>query len=316
MLAVLPLWGASVLQGLYIVSLAAVPMVVYSIVYQKKIGTWCKLCLIVDGLLLLQGISFFAGSGFQFTGAFEPVVVATMAAGSFVITSIVLLFKNQLDDTLASRKEASDAARVKNSHFVFDQMSSGTDVEVEFKSDVRLLSGNKDAPLKFVMASNLYCKPCSVQHEKLEALIDLYPELVSAEYRFIRPKDSGQIPNSNHYVIEYWMRNIRGLDNERDLVRKLLTDWYNHMDLQKFRELYPMENDTPSDACMETEKEHIAWSQRQAVTRTPMIYLNGRMLPKDYWPADLATMAPSLANFEKAKTLMRSKPLAGVKDLV
>lgn len=316
MLSVLPSWSTSVLQGLYVVSLAAVPMVIYSIVYQQKIGTWCKLCLIVDGLLLLQVIAFFAAIGLPFKGAFEPVVIATLVAGSFVITSIVLVFKNQLDDTLASRKDASDAARVKNSHFVFDQMSSGTEAEVEFRSHIRLLSGSKDAPLKFVMASNLYCKPCSVQHEKLEALIDLYPELVSAEYRFIQPKDYSQIPNSNHYVIEYWMRNIRGLDNEKDLTRKLLTDWYEHMDIQKFRELYPMENDAPSDECQEVEKEHIAWSRRQAITRTPMIYLNGRMLPKDYWPADLAIMAPSLANFEKAKNLMRNKPLAGVKDLV
>ncbi|MEI9919269.1 MAG: vitamin K epoxide reductase family protein [Bacteroidota bacterium] len=316
MLAVAPSWSPTVLNVLYIVSLAAAPMVIYSVFYQQKFGAWCKLCLIVDGLLTLQLILFFVWSGFSFGGSFTPSIITTVGGGSLVIASLVLVLKNQMEDTLSFRREASDAARVRNSHLVFHQLSSTTEAEVKFNSDIRVVSGSKDAPLKFVFAGNLYCKPCGQQHEKIESLVELYPELVSIEYRFVQAKEQDQVPNSNHYVLEYWMRNIRGRDNERDLMNKLLTDWYKHIDIKKFRALYPMDNDTPSEDCISIEKEQVAWTRRQNIIATPTIFLNGRALPKDYRPIDMLAMILSLANSEQAKKAMYKVPETGVKDLV
>lgn len=311
-LAVVPSWSGTVLQAMAGLSVLAVPAVIYSIIYQWKTNFWCKLCLIVDGILLLQTALFFLpGNVF-----IEPVhlpAVAAVAAGALTVATMVILYKGQLEDSLELRKHAASGWRVKNSHLVFEHLASSEKGEVAFNSPIRIRSGREDTPLRLVMAGNLYCKPCGIQHEKIENLVDLYPELISVEYRFVSAKDKDKVFNSNHYVIEYWIKNIRGRDNERELTRKLLNDWYQYIEIEKFRQVYPLSNDTPSEECVELEKEHVAWCKRQSIMKTPTIFLNGKELPKEYWPADLSIMIPSLVNFVKAKAVAATQD---VKDFV
>lgn len=304
-LAIVPAWYVSVAQTLGVLSMISIPMVIYSVAYQFKVSTWCKLCLIVDGILVVQASLFALESNALLNSPVHPTVVFAIAAGSLIIAAIVLLFKSQQEDILSLQKTASDNARTKNSSVVFTHLSSQEDQQVSFNSEYRLLTGNKNAPLKFVMAGNLYCKPCGTQHEKVEQLASLYPELVSVEYRFIRARDDGQTPNSNQYIIEYWLRNIRGSENETQLIQQLMTDWYDLMDLEKFRGKYPLNNEMPSELCKNIEASHIDWALRQDILRTPTFYLNGLKLPKEYWPADLSVMIPTLATLAQAKEAMK-----------
>lgn len=307
-LALVPAWYASIALTLGVLSFVAIPMVVYSIIYQFKVDTWCKLCLIVDAILVIQASLFALESGALLSSPFLPQVAIAIAAGSLIVATIVLTFKSQQEDILELRKTASDNARIKNSPVVFGHLTQTDEQQVSFNTEYRLISGNKNAPLKFVMAGNLYCKPCGIQHEKVEELAKLYPDLVSVEYRFIRAKDNGSTPNSNQYIIEYWLRNIRNRENETQLIQQLMTDWYELIDLEKFRKKYPLDNDTPSALCVDIEMAHLDWCLRQDIMRTPTFYLNGYKLPKEYWPADLSVMIPTLATFAQAKEAMSKVP--------
>ena len=294
-LAVLPDWRSGELQVLSALSLLASPMVIYSIVYQYKLKAWCKLCLIVDGILVAQAAFFLTETGLL-SEPFNPRVTATMLGVSLVVFAGVIVIKSQLEDIIDLRKTASDNARIKNAHQVFGLLASASEREVAYNSPDRLVSGPQTAPLKFVMASNLYCKPCGVQHTKIEQLRELYPELVSVEYRFIVARDHAEVVNSNQYLIEFWMRNIRGREDETEALNKMMTDWYELMDLGKFREKYPLGSSSVSAEAIAMEQEHLDWTSRQKILRTPTIFLNGRKLPAEYWPLDLTVMAPALAD--------------------
>jgi Vitamin K epoxide reductase family len=311
-LAVLPAWSTALIQTLSAISLLSIPVVIYSIAYQFRISTWCKLCLIVDGVLLLQTVLFYIEAGGLPVYSFSPSVVAAISGGSLVVFTAVIVIKGQLEDILDLRRSSSENARVKNSHIVFGQLLARTEREVTYKSSQRIISGNKNAPLKFVMAGNLYCSPCGTQHEKIERLVDMYPDLVSVEYRFVTAKDKRDVFNSNQYLFEVWLRDIRNRENEAELTRKLLTDWYELFDLSKFREKYPLTDEAPSKECVALENEQLDWITRQKILRTPTIFLNGTQLPREYQPLDLIVMIPSLAAGERASQAVNS----GLKNLV
>jgi hypothetical protein len=308
-LGFLPAWRGSITATLSTLSWIAIPMVIYSVIYQLKLGSWCKLCLIVDTILVIQATLFFAGINGVIDGALQVNTLVAIVTGSVVIGSFYLLFKGQLENVLQLETIASDAARIKNTMEVFDRLVRVEEVEILFNCDTHIRSGSKDAPLKFVMASNLNCRPCSRQHKEIENLVEMYPDHVSFEFRFVKAKDRDEVPNSNQYIIEYWLRNIRGKQNEGELTKQLLLDWYETMDPKIFRRQYPMDDSTPSEECIAIEKEHISWRMRQEILRTPTFFLNGRKMPKGYSPNDLAVMIPSIVAATKNKRLGKPQHL-------
>lgn len=314
-LAVVPAWTTPVTQTLSVIGVATIPMVVYSVIYQFRIKTWCKLCLIVDGVLLVQAVLFATMFVDQSEWIWSPTVSAAMAASAFLVGSLVILFKGSVEESLEFRKAAASASRVKNASGVFTYLALQQKREVTYNSPHHFVSGRPDTPVRLVMVSNLFCKPCADQHKVVEKLVDTFPEHISVEFRFIRARERDVTPNSNQYIIEYWMRNIKGRGNETELINKLMTDWYELMDFPKFRIKYPMENDTPSVECVAMEKEHVEWTDRQEIQQTPTTFINGLLLPKQYLPADLAPVIQSLAAEFKAKA-KANVVKEGVKDLV
>jgi hypothetical protein len=308
--------AASVSQFFSIASILTVPAVIYSIAYQFNQKAWCKLCLIVDGILVIQFALFSTAIINSSIVVPAPELLMSIIASGVVIGAIVLFFKGRTEDILKLERMAAEAGRVKHSPFVFTNFLKRGEREVEFTGDRHIISGNKKAPLKFVMAGNLYCKPCGDQHKHVENLVEMFPDYLCIEYRFVRAKDADATPNSNQYLIEYWLRNIRSREDEGTLTKKYLLDWYEHRDLDKFRKIYPLADETLSEECVALEKQHVDWFQRQGVINTPTFYLNGYKLPKEWLPLDIATIIPSLvSDAAKLKTHSHAPSVEDVADL-
>src|SRR5699024_9059857 len=91
---------ASFLLALAAISIFTIPVIGYSLYYQYAVAnTWCRLCLMVDGLLTVQ-IAIFAAMFFLqelFTGSSAQIRAACIVSLLFLtVASSIILIKNRL----------------------------------------------------------------------------------------------------------------------------------------------------------------------------------------------------------------------------
>lgn len=298
--AALPSLKASILLPLSVLSFLLIPVVIYSIYYQyAKAKSWCKLCLVVDGILIVQ--SYILGYlNFSFSLNELRYEVALAQALLFILIGCaVLLFKNKIETANHLAKLIPPAARVKNNPRVFAHLLKQQRQINGTLMDREVLIGNRDAPVKIIMVSNLFCKPCKEQHDILEQLIKAFPGKVNVALRFVVSKSE----KANHYLIEYWLRFIHAKDEESMNTLRLLHEWYSMMDLERFKEKYPMEDANGFYGGEEIEKRHSKWIERVQILYTPTLFVNGYELPKAYELADIISLLPSLAEEPSLKII-------------
>lgn len=297
--AAFPILQSSFLLILSIVSMLSLPVVIFSVSYQYFVAkVWCKLCLLVNAVLLVQaGLVGYAFTNKQVAfiapSVFSVVVVGLLLVG---IASSVFLLKDIAGCLIRLRKTGFKSNRVKYSVPVFTEILSRQQRINESPFEYELLAGDSAAPVNIIVATNLYCHPCKEKHELVNRLLSVYPEKVSIATRFIRSgKDTGRHPTSSQYIIEYWFQNIRGKKGESHETTALLHDWFAMMDLEKFRKKYPVNVDWDNAHSKQIEARHFEWVQEAGVQVTPAFFINGYKLPADYSIEELMFLIPGLA---------------------
>lgn len=291
--------ATSLFSILCFLSLLTIPTVIFSIHYQyARAKTWCKLCLIVDALLSIQALLFvyaFDSDIIQIQNVTIFSIIISLSILLLVSTSF-LLFKGIVEKLNKSEQTELKAFRVKNSISVFTHLLYQQRKIDDTSFTPELLIGRPNAPIKLMMASNLYCNPCKEQHKKAAQLIANYPDKINLSIRFLLSgKDVDQNPTTNQYILQYWKQNIYARSNESETLEKLMHDWYSLMDLERFKIEYPL-NMEIDNSVKELEASHIDWVKDSGVTHTPKFFINGHELPKDYGLEDLLMLAPGLAD--------------------
>jgi len=284
-------------------SALSIPIVIFSFYYQYfKVKVWCKLCLVVNGILILQLPLLF----FLATQTSSPEVYLTALIGSafllLILVAVILLIK-----ALMIRAREVDYAhsinnRIKNSVSVFTHLlyqESKIDV-TPFQNEI--LIGKPDAEIKITMASNLYCNPCKDQHEKLAELISTYPQAINLTIRFLNTsQDSTNSITPNQYILQYWKNKILHEQDESEETEKLIHKWFELMDFNLFKTYYPLKSNI-DDSVKALEQLHANWILEFQISHTPTLFINGRKMPKYYTTEDLATLLPALVdNFKKSR---------------
>jgi uncharacterized membrane protein len=293
--------SSTIFSTLSILSFLSIPVVLYSLYYQKFVAkTWCRLCLIVDGVLAIQLFIF----GYLFANEntlripnlnYNTVLVET--ASFIIIGCIVIILKNVIEKNNNVSKEFTRSLRVKNNasvfgHLLMQQKRSNTG----FMEHEILLGEHIDAPVKIIMVSNLYCNPCKRQHKIIEELINMFPDKMCVALRFVVSKDSA----ANHYLIQYWLKHFHNKRDESFNTLRLLHEWYELMDLEKFKEKFPMELAGTHPVCEEIIRQHVSWNKKQKTHRTPTFFINGYQLPETYEMKDLKHLVMTLAAESKS----------------
>lgn len=283
-----------------VISLLAIPAVLLSIYYQyAKIKTWCRLCLAVAGILVIQAgmfiyaysISLFAIENFSINA------VAISGTLFIVINSAVILLKSKLISLNKAIQNEMQANRVKLNPQVFSDLlyrERQTDT-TPFEEEIRM--GNPDTPIQLVMASNLFCNPCKMMHTKLTELIDMYPEKVSLSIRILPVNmQNKEEVNPRDYFIGYWLTNIRGEKNESLRTSNLISDWFETKDINAFMAQYSLGTESENSRVLtELLDKHDAWVKNAQITKTPTLLMNGYEIPNGYDIEDLKAMVPGLA---------------------
>jgi protein-disulfide isomerase/uncharacterized membrane protein len=277
-----------------ILSFFLIQVAAYSVYYQyQKAKSWCKLCLIVNGIIVVQFLLFgylFLSPVFDFTIHVTPIFL--QAAIFVAFGCICLMVKHKIEILNNLNNVVSSASRVKNNVQVFTSLLKKQREVNTTLMEHEVLIGDRNAPIKIVMVSNLYCKPCKNQHEVLAELIDTFPDKVLLALRFVISKDEA----ANNYLIQYWLRFIHLKKDESFFTQKLLHDWYVSMDLKKFQEIYPMELTTSPELGVDIVRRHNRWGEQIGISFTPTFFINGYQMPKNYDIADLFFLVPSLSD--------------------
>ncbi|HTF16674.1 MAG TPA: thioredoxin domain-containing protein [Chryseolinea sp.] len=290
---------------LAITSLLTIPVVVYSLTYQYfAAGKWCRLCLLVDIVLVIQVILI----GILFTSSadislYDGVAAASTFLSFFLIAGcVVIAVRNQVENSNEIVQSLVRAERIKNSSFVFEELlkhEKKTDMKADLEDDISI--GSKNAPITIVMVSNLYCNPCKDAHVSVHELVDKFPNYVRVIFRFVESKEK----SANQYLIQYWWQFLRNTPSEFEQIDRLMSDWYADMDLAKFKVRYPLDiiEHPKLRAILD---RHEMWIQNVNLRKTPTFFVNGWPLPDNYEIHDLAAIVPAIIDAKESAALQRS----------
>lgn len=269
------------LSALSIVSLVYIPYSLY--VQYKVIKKWCPLCLLVQIIILLEGI----------TGIYlirtNPVSLMNMLFNngssllSFAILFITpLVIWSILSEIIKKAKESQFAfsalSRIKNDSVIFNALLEKQEELGELPKSLGVFIGDENARHRIVKICNPHCAPCAKMHVKLEKLLDQVKD-VSVQIIFNTPlnnKDRRYLPTKHLLAIANSSKTNHSL-------HQALEDWYTSPQKQyeAFAENYPIDNleDEKLDTCIKAMSD---WCNFHKISATPTVFIDGFKLPKNY----------------------------------
>ena len=301
--------GSSILPVLIILSITTIPVILFSIYYQYHVANaWCKLCMLTNSVLVIQVILFIALALQIDTQNKYFDIYTTFLLGLLflVIGSSLLLVKDKIKENIEFSYSELEAYRVKHSIPVFMHLLLDNNI-VQDKTvlEQELYIGNQTAPVVITAAGNLFCNPCRIAHIELGKLVDIYPESLRVNFRFVLSGPQGVYPTPLQYIIKFWQNNIYNKDNQNMHTDQLLHDWYELMDLDLFKISHPVDfTAAPENKQSELlSRSHFAWFRSKNIRNTPTIFINGYRLPNHYEISDLERMMPGIIDyFEQLST--------------
>ena len=292
-----PLWtGSGLLSVLGWISILALPVISYSLWLQAvKIKEWCRLCLVVSGIMAVQAFIFgylFYSGWINPMAIVLPEVLMTLLLFGLSGFSLLLIKQTVQQKNWAVQNEIA-AARLKNSPEVFTGLLfKQRQVDTTpFYHD--FLIGSPDAPVKLTMAINLHCGPCKNELEQAKELMSIYPGQVSLSLRFLKSGDDGK---TSGLLLQNWLQNLQKQSNGLPEGQTLIETWYEVMDAVKFADLHPVNGEVSIAEAEEYMQAHYNWIKQAGINKTPTTFMNGYELPAAYRVKELFVLVPGLVD--------------------
>ncbi len=282
---------------LAVLSCAAVPFTMFSLYYQwQVVKKWCTLCLLTVAVLWLQFTLLIPVTLSLLKSEFNNISFNAISFTAFIFSLVVASWLLIIKPTLQRNNELTDTSfsllRFKYNPAIFEALlKKQRQVNITpFDNDVQL--GNPDALLQVVVACSPYCGPCARAHEVLHGL--LCNNDFGLTVRFTAKANNKEDKRTE--AVSYLLKLMEG--KKPGYKKQVLHDWYALMNLEKFREKYPMQNE--ADLQLQLE-EHDRWSTEAKIEFTPTIFINGYQLPKQYNASDIKKLLRGIININEAK---------------
>ena len=176
-------------------------------------------------------------------------------------------------------KTQRELAKLKSNKELFElSLSRSKKIKSEPRGLGILLKGEKPK-YQVIKVCNPYCAPCAWVHPVLESLVD-------------RGNIDLQIiftPASGDEQKEKTVRHLLAIESNGDsnLTRQALDDWYGSekKDYGRFAANYPMNGELRLQE--ERVKEMEDWCNKEQISYTPTLFINGYELPSEFKVMDL-----------------------------
>ncbi|MDR8391271.1 vitamin K epoxide reductase family protein [Aliifodinibius sp. S!AR15-10] len=300
---IIPLSGrASPYYGILgVLGLLALPVVFFSLYYQAvQIKVWCRLCLVVDAILLTQ-----AG---LFGYLYNYDIISVGDAGWMAAALTLLLLTTTCSGLMLVKNAFMQAAKVEQAEAAANRIKYDPDTFLHMlrrqkRTDVaffeqEMLIGNPKTPLTLTMAASLSCGPCKLEFEQAARLIAAYPDAVNLAVRLQISSGNNKSQAPGIWLLGWWLQNIYGHTGESAQTKNLLRDWYESMDQKEFQKKYPLETyDKVSGAVEKLKVRHSDWMDQAEIKATPSFFINGYLLSKQYRIIDMMNLVPDIIDY-------------------
>lgn len=310
LLAVLTGNARGSLSLLLVPAALSLPFTLFSLWYQwRVVGKWCRMCLLVVGILWLQAIVVVVplteGSGAASLPSLPGLPVLGLLLVCFMLAGCWLLVKPFMPGGGKEARKATQLLRWKRDPTVFLSLLYGqrrTDV-TPWPEDIRF--GNPAGPVQVLAVCNPYCSPCAATHAQLDGLLAHYPEALGLTVRFSVDAADGRGRRTravtsmlSHFLAhpdpEWAGGDAGGRQGAHPSAgSRALADWFAWMDLDRWEKQYPA---GPAGAAglPGLLNRHQQWCDAAGITSTPTLFVNGYLFPGLYEAADLADLMAAL----------------------
>lgn len=272
-------FSPSALAFLGWLSILSLPIVIWSFYYQAiQIKKWCRFCLLIQGILLLE--VFTACTGRFYAG--EIVLENALAYATFFLT--VILGWMYLKPHLASQNDLyqykRNLGRFKSNPDVFEKLlSQSRKISMEAEG-LGILLKSESPKYRILKVSNPYCGPCAKAHTALEEIYKRGNTELQIVFSTNADPEDLLTKTVSHFLA------IHG-KGDSGFTRKALDMWYGagEKDYDVFARKFKLNGELFQQG--ESHLAMKAWCESEGITRTPTIFINGYELPKDYTVEDL-----------------------------
>ncbi|WP_163380245.1 cysteine peptidase family C39 domain-containing protein [Cyclobacterium sp. SYSU L10401] len=268
-----------VLPTLAWLSLATLPVVVISFYYQAfRIKSWCRLCLFLIGILVLEMALVWAQQVYQ-----HAIDLPAVAAFAFLFIASLLgwiYLKPILDAKDKHYTYQRNLKKLKSDPVIFDSLLTRSKKINNPTGDLGILLKNESPRYQVIKVCNPYCGPCSEAHPELERLVE--EGIIDLQIIFF-PN------NSTDDLHAKTISHLLAINSKGDpkVTQEALDIWYaaEKKDYTVFAERYPMNGE------LSKQQEKLlamkSWCEKEGIIHTPTIFINGYQLPKEYSIADI-----------------------------
>ncbi|WP_162288545.1 vitamin K epoxide reductase family protein [Tenacibaculum jejuense] len=287
------------LSPLYFISLAALPITIYSIYYQYKIvKSWCLLCLTIVGVLWLQGALVFAnGNPIDLIASINLATIAITVI-SFLGTYLVWNFVKPMAKELGQlQKEKIGFVKFKRNFNLFNSLlvkSPSLDTRINNANEI--VFGNKNASLEIITVTNPFCGHCKGVHEIVDEILKKYNDSAKIIIRFNVPADDAESAGAKVTTTLLELYNTGKIED----CKTGLDEIYSGADYKKWLEKWNKDSHTTNP--IETLKAEKEWCVENGINFTPEILINGKSFPKEYERGDLVFFVEDLEEHYQTTT--------------
>lgn len=262
-------------------SFFAIPIMIYSVIYQGFYARkWCKLCLFVQSILLIQVIITLT-SGFQYLKGFSAfqttdylVLLLDVAIVFVILSQILPLVKKKFEFENKYKK----SNKVKMNPDVFSMvMEQNRKIST---LDCKTVSyGNEESENKITLVLNPTCSPCIRTHNLLFELIERNNDLYIEEI-FLVDKDE----DLDGFRVATLMIDLFHKTEVADFL-KIMKKYYAKPNTDSWIKQNGLESSHFDSS--EHLRNNFEWCIKNNIQNTPTILYNGNEMPVVYGLKDL-----------------------------
>lgn len=265
-------------QSFYWINICALPYTIWSIWYQNHTKQWCLMCSIV---MILIWVIFVTCNSLGIKEYLFPINYSKLIILVCIYTIIFLIvhkFVYVFSKSLLIDDIKNEMMRIKMNEYVFHSLlvkSKSCPVSLDIS---QIVFGNRESKIIITVLTNPHCEPCANMHRNINSLLDNSNGKFCVQYIFASFNDDLDI--SCKMLIDAFHK------NSEVNIRRIFDEWFDNGKYNK-EEFFDKYNLEINDNIEKEFKMHKAWIEKNLLHETPLVFINGFLLPSQYKIEDL-----------------------------
>lgn len=239
---------------------------------------WCKMCLLVLGVLMLEGVLGWIFMRNSIKSFESPVQHIGLSAIFLSLASFAWLrMKTVLVESYKALENYIDFQKWKRDPFIFFSLLYNQKRLKSVESNYGMRMGNNNPKLLITMACSPYCNPCAATHKVLDTLLRINKDIqIDVKFAFSPQQLDPKINKAMKLILSAYKK-------EGGIV---LHEWFQRAEQDAFEKKY-VYDETLEEEISKELLQHADWSSQNNIRHTPTLFLNGYQMPQQYNPDDL-----------------------------